>query len=131
MRHSSRPRSRGYASRSRRRTPQNRATSRSPATRCFAAACAPCATSRIYKSRRPPAGSSSLAHQIDEDVLQRALAGFKVAEADAGFAQILKQSRNTGALALRVVVVDESAAVRCQGEAMGSKRFRYRVELLL
>src|SRR5712692_7434612 len=131
MRHSSRPRSRGCATRSLRRTPRNRATSKSPETRCFAAACAPCAPFRMCKSRGPPAGSSSARHQVDEDVFQRALAGIEISEADAGFVEILKQCGDAGALALRIVVVDESAAVSRQCQAMGSERIRHGIELLM
>src|SRR5216684_3238882 len=108
MRHSSRPRSRGCATRSLRRTPRNRATSKSPETRCFAAAYAPCAPFRMCKSRGLPAGSSSLPHQVDKDVFQRALARVEVSEPDAGAVEILKQRSDAGALALRVIVVDES-----------------------
>src|SRR5713226_4954674 len=108
MRHSSRPRFRGCAIRSLRRTPRNRATSKSPETRCFAAACAPCAPFRMCKWRAPPAGSSSVAHQVDKYVFQRALAGVEVSEPDAGFVEVLKQRNDAGALALRVIVVDES-----------------------
>src|SRR6266849_448692 len=121
MRHSSRPRSRGCATRSLRRTPRNRATSKSPETRCFAAACARCAPFRMCKSRAPPAGSSSVTHQVDKNVFQRILAGVEVSEADAGFVEILKQCGDAGAVALRIIVVDESATIGRQCQVMGSE----------
>ena len=50
-------------------------------------------------------------HQIDEDVLERALRGGEVLEGDAGRAEVLQQRGDAGALGLRVVGIDQLAAI--------------------
>ena len=52
----------------------------------------------------------SSVHQVDEDVLERALRRLQVLEPDAGGAQSLEQRGDAGALALRVVGVDRARA---------------------
>jgi hypothetical protein len=53
-----------------------------------------------------------VAHQADEDVLQRALLGLQVLEGDAGGVQVLQQFGDAGVLALGVVGVDQRVAAR-------------------
>src|SRR5262249_28843885 len=85
------------------------ARSRSPAKRCSAAASARSAPSRICKSPLLPAGSLR-PHQIDENILERALRGIEVLEPDAGAGKISEESGDARPWALRVVGVDQLAA---------------------
>src|SRR2546421_4612175 len=105
--------------------------SRSPATRCFAAACGRCGP---FHRRRSPAlriGSSLLPDQTNENVLQRALRRLEVLEADARAVEVLQQGRDAGALALRIVSIDEVHAGRGQRQTMRCEFVRYRGEALL
>ena len=71
----------------------------------------------------------ALPHQVDEDVLERALRGVEIAEADAGAAEVGEQGRDAGALTLRVVGVDELAAAVGEREAVGRQLGRHGIQL--
>src|SRR3984893_13782609 len=104
------------------------ATMKSPERRCFAAGSAQCATSRTGRSPEPPENSSSLPHQPDEDVFERAFGRVQVAEPDSRAAEIGEQRRNSAALALAVIGVDQFAAVGRQGQMVSGKRRRNGIE---
>src|SRR4029077_16581893 len=114
-----------------RRTPRNRARWKPPARPRSATACAASAPSRICKSRESPEGSFSLPHQIDEDVLERALRGLQILESDAGVVQVLQQSGDAGPLALAIVSVDELVTVGHERKVMAGKLGRKGIELLM
>src|SRR5262249_671662 len=111
--------------------PQNRAWSRSPARRCFAAACARCAPSRTCRSRRPRAGSSLLPHQMDEDVLERVLRGLDIAEPDAGPTEVLRDRGDAGAPAPGFIAVGEVASVGRERKAGAGELVRNGSQWLL
>ena len=69
------------------------ARSRSRVRRCSAAACGPCAPSRTCRSRTRPADSSVLSHQVDKDVLERALGRAEILKPDSREVEILEQAR--------------------------------------
>src|SRR5262249_28457850 len=102
-----------------------------PARPRSATECAASAPSRICKSRGSPEGSFSLPHQINEDVLKRALRGLQVLEPYPGMGQVLQQTGDAGALALAIVGVDELVTIRHEHQIMACKLGRKRIELLM
>src|SRR5688572_1000840 len=93
--------------------------------------CAASAPSRIGRSPRWPEGSSVSPHQIDEDVLERALRGVQVLEPDACARQIGEQAGDAGARTLCVVGIDELAAAIGERKAMSIEFRRYGIERLM
>src|ERR1044071_3208883 len=82
----------------------------------FARACGTSATSRRNRSSGSRRCSSPGAHQVHENVLERALFGAQVLEVDAELVELSQQARDAGAVRLRVEGVDEIVAVGGQLE---------------
>src|SRR5262245_26133681 len=93
--------------------------SRSPERGCFASACAQHAPSRNGRSPELPECSWFPPHQVDKDVLERIWRDFKAREPDAGRFEVGQQRRNTGALALRIISVDELASAFGESQPIG------------
>src|SRR5205085_3963814 len=121
----------GYASRWRRRTRRNKARSTAPATRCSGRWCARCAPSPTGIWPRPRDSSCVLPHQVDEDILERALRGVDVLQPDVLAEQSFDQPGHAAVLALRLVGVDQRVAVVGQGQVVRCKFRRNGGELLL
>ena len=83
-----------YASRSRRRTPRNRARWRAPATPRSAAACAGCAPSRRDRWRGSRGRSWRAPDQADENIFEGALLGAQILEGDIRRGEIVQQRRD-------------------------------------
>src|SRR4030095_13599844 len=94
----------------------------SPARRCSASRSAGNGPSRTGRSNALPSSSLSLPYQIDENVFERALGRFKVAEPDAGLHEVAKQRSHAGPLALSIVGVDDLPPVFRKHPAVGSQR---------
>src|SRR5215472_1959655 len=116
MSHSSPRRSCPCGGQSPRQTPRSTAPSKAPGTRCSASACGTCAPSRSGRSPGSRARSCALAHQADEDVLERALARMQVLDVDVQLAQALEQPGYAGLAAAGIEGEDQSVPVITQLE---------------
>src|SRR5205814_360296 len=76
-----------------------------------------------------PRESSLLPHQVDEDVLERALGRREVAELDLGAIEIVEQGGDVGARRLRVIGEYQFAAVPRQHQGIAGERIWYAVDL--
>src|SRR5215469_729896 len=113
MSHSSPHRSCPCGGQSPRQTPRSTAPLKVPGTRCSASGCGTCAPSRNDRSPGSRARSCALSHQVDKNVLQRALAGVQILDVDVELAQPPQQSRNA-----------RLAPVRIEGEYHGMSGIR-------
>src|SRR5204863_8650812 len=96
-----------------------------------ASACAGCAPSRTCRSHGWRERSLVLPQQADEDIFQRALRRLQILEPDSCLVQIVEQRGDAGALALRVVRVDQLAAVAGKPQMMAGKLGGYRVQRIV
>src|SRR4030095_8624701 len=105
--------------------------SRPPATQCFAAACARCATSQSCKSHGWHKGSWPCPHEIHENFLQGAFSGLEVLEVDPEFTELFQQESDPRPFALRIEGVDQFISISGQLERVGGEFIGNAFELVL